>query len=156
MTLPASLHGLTTREAIIDSLYRILRGLDRNEIDLFYSAVTDDIEVQVIGDANLSTTGLSSVKAKIFDLVAPMDSSHVISNVRVDVQEGASNATLQCYCSAQHCPPGRGQEPDGPKFLGTVDYTLELVLDQASGLWKIQKWVLDRLWLQGDPSVMMP
>lgn len=33
MTLPATLDGLTTREAIIDGLYRILRGLDRNEIE---------------------------------------------------------------------------------------------------------------------------
>lgn len=154
MTLPASLGGLTTREAIIDALYRLLRGLDCGEIDLLYSAVTEDIDLQIIGDADHSMTGLSAVKAKLFDVVAPMDSSHVVSNVRVDVKEGASNATLQCYCSAQHCPPGRGKEPDGPKFMGTVDFTIDLVLERSSGLWKVKKWVLDPLWLQGDRSVM--
>lgn len=116
--------------------------------------MTEDNDLQVIGDANHNMTGLPIVKTKLFDVVAPMYSLHVISNVRVDVKEGASEASLQCYCSAQHCPPGRGNESDGPKFMGGVDYTIDLVLERSSGLWKIQKWGLNPLWLQGDPSVV--
>lgn len=78
----------------------------------------------------------------------------MLSNIRVDVKEGADTASLVAYALAQHCPPGRGKEPDGPKYLTGGEYWIDLVRDESDGLWKIKKWVLDIVWRQGDASVM--
>ena len=78
----------------------------------------------------------------------------MISNVRVDVKDGADTAFLTAYALAQHCPPGKGIEPDGPKLLVGSEYLVDLVKDEGDGLWKIKKWVLNVSWRQGDASVM--
>jgi hypothetical protein len=98
--------------------------------------------------------GLDAIRTQIFDVVGPMDTTHMISNVRVDVKDGASTASLAAYAMAQHCPPGRGTEPDGPKFTTGSTYSLNLVKDESDGLWKIKKFAMKVIWRQGDRSVM--
>lgn len=83
-----------------------------------------------------------------------MDTTHMISNVRVDVKDGADTASLTAYALAQHCPPGKGKELDAPKYLVGGEYWIDLVRDEGDGLWKIKKWVLDVIWRQGDASIM--
>ena len=78
----------------------------------------------------------------------------MISNVRVDVKDGADTASLTAYALAQHCPPGKGKEPDASKYLAGGEYCIDLIKDEADGLWKIKKWVLNVIWSQGDASVM--
>ena len=73
----------------------------------------------------------------------------MVSNVRVDVKDGANTASLTANALAQHCPPGKGKEPDAPKFLVGSEYGIDLIRDETDGLWKIKKWVLDVLWRQG-------
>jgi SnoaL-like domain len=91
---------------------------------------------------------------RVLDHVGPMDTTHMISNVRVDWKDGANTASLTAYALAQHCPPERGKEPDGPKLLVAGEYRIEVVRDEGDGLWKIRKWILDVIWRQGDASVM--
>jgi hypothetical protein len=152
MSYPLNLTSLTPREAITDALYRAVIGFDRNDISMFNSAFAG--EDVTFGSAGRMITGLTTARETVFAHVGPMDTSHMISNIRIDVKDGADTAQLKCYALAQHCPPGRGKEPDGPKYLVAGEYGVELVRGEKDGLWKIKKWVLDVIWRQGDASVM--
>lgn len=157
MTLPNALNALTTREAIADALYRVLRGFDRNDREAFDSAIFDeDVEMEIrAGEGETrSMKGLTLIRDTVLAAVSQMDTTHTISNVRIQVEDESKHAKLQCYALAQHCPPGRGREPDGPKWLVGGDYTLDLEKDEKDDLWKIRKWILEVIWRQGDPAVM--
>ncbi|KXL51491.1 MAG: hypothetical protein FE78DRAFT_135696, partial [Acidomyces sp. 'richmondensis'] len=82
------------------------------------------------------------------------DTSHMISNIRVDIKDDANTASLTAYALAQHCPSGRGKEPDGPKYLVGGEYFIDLLKDEEDGMWKIKTWILEVIWRQGDRSVM--
>jgi hypothetical protein len=81
------------------------------------------------------------------------DTMHMVSNVRVDLKDGGSTASLTAYAQAQHCPPGRGREPDSPKFMTGGEYFVDLV-KESDGLWKIKKWTMKAIWYQGDRSII--
>jgi hypothetical protein len=82
-----------------------------------------------------------------------MDTMHMISNVRVDVKDGASTASLTAYGQAQHCLPGKGRDPNSPKFMSGGEYFVDLVKER-DGLWKIKKWTMKVIWSQGDRSII--
>ena len=154
-----SLPSLNTNEAIADALYRATIGFDRNDFAIFGSAFAEDGSLEIITGPNdpnqrTSVNGLSTLKTQIFDHVGPMDTTHMISNVRINHKPGDNIASLTAYALAQHCPPGRGAEFDGPKYIAGAEYRIDLVQDQSDGLWKIKKWVIDAIWRQGDPSVI--
>ncbi|KIX03233.1 uncharacterized protein Z518_06785 [Rhinocladiella mackenziei CBS 650.93] len=154
MSYPHTLTSLTPREAITDALYRAIIGFDRNDVSIFNSAFAEDVIGEIrAGDGGI-IDGLSNVRAQVLDHVGHMDTTHMISNVRVDVKDGANTASLTAYALAQHCPPGKGKEPDAPKYLVGGEYWMDLMRDEGDGLWKIKKWVLDVIWTQGDASVM--
>ncbi|KAK4444589.1 hypothetical protein QBC34DRAFT_451854 [Podospora aff. communis PSN243] len=154
-TYPHSLASLSTREAITDAVHRALLGCDRNDAAIFTSAwVGEDVTFEVNDGEKKVIPSLSTIFTAVFDRIGPMDTSHSLANVRVDVQDGADVAHLTGTSTAQHCPPGRGREPDGPKFCVGSQYDIHLLKDEASGMWKIKKWVLNVTWTQGDPSVM--
>lgn len=64
------------------------------------------------------------------------------------------SGTGHAYALAQHCPSGRGKEPDGPKYLVGGEYFIDLLKDEEDGMWKIKTWILEVIWRQGDRSVM--
>ncbi len=154
MSHPHTLTSLTPREAITDALYRALVGFDRNDISIFNSAFAGEDVVFELRPGDTIINALSTIRTQVLDHVGPMDTTHMISNVRVDVRDGADTASLTAYALAQHCPPGKGKEPDAPKYLVGGEYWIDLVRDEGDGLWKIKKWVLDVIWRQGDASVM--
>lgn len=155
MSYPLSLTSLTPREAVTDALYRAINGFDRNDISILISAFVEDASFELHDGGNVrSVNGVSDLRTQVFDRVGPMDTMHMISNVRVDVKDGANTAFLTANALAQHCPPGRGKEPDGPKWLVGGEYSIDLVKDEEDGLWKVKKWVMKVIWRQGDPSVM--
>lgn len=153
---PQVLSSLTPREAITDAIYRAIIGIDRCDIPLFDSAfANEDVSFEIrAGDEIRAVQGLSNIRTQVLDRVGHMDTTHMLSNIRVDVKDGADTASLTAHALAQHCPPGRGKEPDGPKYLAGGEYWIDLVRDESDGLWKIKKWVLDIVWRQGDASVM--
>jgi hypothetical protein len=157
MSYPHALTSLAPREAITDALYRAIIGFDRNNMAILDSAFAgEEVTFELKGDASRTAHDLTTIKNHILARVGLMDTTHSISNIRVDVKDGANTASLTCYALAQHCPPGRGKEPDGPKLLVGGEYLIDLVKDEKDGLWKIKKWVLDVIWRQGDRSVMEP
>ena len=156
MSYPHTLASFTPREAIADAIYRAAIGFDRNDVSSFNSALTgEDASFEIHdGEKVTSVSGTSKLRDQVFAHVGPMDTSHMISNIRVDLKDGANTASLTAYALAQHCPPGRGKEQDGPKYLVGGEYWIDVVKDESDGLWKIKKWVLDVIWKQGDASVM--
>ncbi|KAJ5661714.1 uncharacterized protein N7477_009330 [Penicillium maclennaniae] len=157
MSYPLSLPGLNAKEAIVDALYRAAIGFDRNDLSIFDSAFArEDVVLELNSGTGekRSINGLAALKAGVLGHVGPMDTTHMISNVRINHTEGEETASMTAYALAQHCPPGRGMEPDGPKYIAGGEYSLDLVMDHGDKLWKIKKWVLDIIWRQGDQSVM--
>ena len=151
MSHPHILTSLTEREAIADALYRTVIGFDSNDVSIFNSAWRAEAVFDLSGRV---VNGLDAIRTQVLDRVGPMDTTHMISNVRVDVKDGASIASLTAYALAQHCPPGKGAEPGGLKYLTASTYALDLVEDESDGLWKIEKFVMKIIWTQGDRSVM--
>lgn len=153
------LPNLNTNEAIADALYRAAIGFDRNDISIFDSTFAGEdvaFELNLGNNEKRTIDGLSVLKAQVLSSVGPMDTTHMISNVRINHKEGEDTASLTAYAMAQHCPPGRGKEGDGPKYTTGGEYAIDLVKDHGDGLWKIKKWVVDIIWTQGDRSVMAP
>ena len=151
---PLSLASLTQREAIADAMYRALIGCDQNDIALFNSAwAGEEVVFEIHDDDKKVMPGLSVIRKHVLDRVGPMDTTHNVSMVRVDVKDGADTAFLIATSLAQHSPPGRGREPDGPKYTVGGQYSIDLIKDDA-GEWKIKKCVLNVVWSQGDASLM--
>ncbi|RFU30231.1 hypothetical protein B7463_g6101, partial [Scytalidium lignicola] len=151
---PHSLSSLSQREAIIDTVYRALLGCDHHDTPIFNSAwAGEDVVFELHDDQKRVIPNLSLIRTHILDRVGPMDTTHNISMARVDVKDGADTASLTATSLAQHSPPGRGREPDGPKYTVGGQYSVDLVKDEA-GEWKIKKLVLNVIWTQGDASVM--
>ncbi|KAJ5738812.1 hypothetical protein N7493_001967 [Penicillium malachiteum] len=157
MARPVHLPNLTTREAIQDAVYRCIIGFDRHDHEMFESSMTGEdavFELKIGSGEPQITTGVTAMKEGVLKAVGPLDTLHVVSNFRTNYTEGANTASLTAYAQAQHCPPGRGAEPDGPKFMSGGEYRVDLVKDESDGLWKAWRFVVDIIWVQGDPSVM--
>ncbi|CAK7227033.1 hypothetical protein SBRCBS47491_006432 [Sporothrix bragantina] len=150
------LSGLTTREAIIDAMTRVLTALDTNDVGLFDSAwAGEDVLAQIGNDDDKKVLpNLSLIRKLIFERVAAMDTTHSYTTPRVHVEEGADTAYLTAVSLAQHCPEGRGREPDGPKYLVGGNYRVDLIKDPADGVWKIKKWVIKVIWSEGDRTIL--
>ncbi|CZR52689.1 uncharacterized protein PAC_02566 [Phialocephala subalpina] len=152
--LPTSLSSLSPREAITDALHRAISGFDHNNVPLFNSAFISS-ETDVTFDlSGRPFNGLESVRKGLLDFIGPMDTTHMISNVRVEVKDGADTAKVNCYALAQHALPGQGTDTGGKKFLAASEYWVDLVKEEKDGLWKIKNWIIKFIWTQGDASVM--
>jgi hypothetical protein len=148
-----NLSSLTPREAITDCLLRCFIGIDHNDSAMFESAfVGEDINLSH-SSVPVPFTSLSALKAGLFTRIGPLDTTHMLSNVRIDYKDGEDTAKIHAYALCQHAPPRRGKQPDGPKFTTGVDYNVEVVKSK-DGFWQIRKGVLDVVWTQGDHSVM--
>lgn len=150
------LPSLSEREAVADAMYRGLIGFDRYDAEIFNSAFAgEDISLGFKeGDNTQMFDGLSYIRTRFLDHVGPMDTTHMTSNVRVNLKDGARVASITALFSAQHCRPGEGRDPNGAKYVVAGEYFVDLIKDEKDGLWKVTKWVADILWRQGDATVM--
>ncbi|KAE8374908.1 hypothetical protein BDV26DRAFT_299983 [Aspergillus bertholletiae] len=152
MSYPITLSSLTTREAITDTLYRCVTGFDTADTALFDSAFTKDAIFDLNGRL---LEGLESIHKDCYDKVSKMDTIHHISNVRVNMKEGESKASLTASALAQHYRLGEGLQSGTPYLLAGSLYSLDVVRDDEDGLWKITHWKLKIIWAEGDWGVVM-
>lgn len=153
---PVSLSSLSQREAIIDALYRAIIAVDHHDPALFDSAwAGEDVVMELHDDNKKVLPNLSLIRTHVFDKVGPMDTTHNVALVRVDVKDGADTAILTATSTAQHCPPGKGRDPNGPKYTVGGEYCAELIKDEA-GAWRIKKLALNVIWTTGDASLLGP
>ncbi|KAK9233732.1 SnoaL-like domain-containing protein [Lipomyces kononenkoae] len=136
-----SLTGLTTREAIADALYRGVLGLDTNDFAMFKSALVEGKDTCFDLNGTI-LNGMDEINYKIFNFIGPLDTTHTVSNIRVDVKDGEDTASMTAYAVAQHYKPGEGCAPAARRLLTGGLYFIDLVRDSSDALWKIRKWTL--------------
>ena len=149
-----ALKGLTTREAIADSLYRGVQGIDTNDLPLFLSACIPLKDFTFTMDG-AEMRGEEDIMDKIFNFVGPMDTTHTISNIRIDVDgDDATEASMTAYAVAQHYRKGDGPDPSAERLMAGAMYDVALIKDKTDGLWKMTNWGLKLIWRDGNGEVM--
>ncbi|KAH6888504.1 hypothetical protein B0T10DRAFT_488305 [Thelonectria olida] len=145
--------GLSDREAIPDALYRSIIGLDANDQTTFQSAWHKD--ATFVFDGTPPTEGLDAILATTFQFIgAGLDTTHMVSNVRVDVKDGANTAKMTAHALAQHYRKGEGRNPKAPRFLTGNMYWIDAAKDESSGVWKMTKFEMKVIWCEGDGSIV--
>ncbi|KAH8705801.1 hypothetical protein BGW36DRAFT_368191 [Talaromyces proteolyticus] len=149
-----ALESLTLREAITDALYRCIVGLDTADFALFKSAwLVDDPETAfVLLDTSL--IGFDNINEHMYKKIAPLQTTHTTSNIRIDVKDGAKEATATSHFIAQHFREGEGLDPTTKHLLTGGVYFVDFVKDDADGLWKVKKWDVRVSWLEGDAAIV--
>ncbi|OAA72396.1 hypothetical protein ISF_01469 [Cordyceps fumosorosea ARSEF 2679] len=147
------------REAVVDAIARCVCGLDTADRALFQSAFTTDAVFDLNGTL---LRGLDEITTSCFDIVSPLDTTHMTSNVRTTFAEGGRAATTTATGVAHHYRAGRGlaMEQGGHTerlVVGSL-YSIDLVkVDDGTAeapLWKAKTWRLKSVWSQGDWAIM--
>ncbi|KAF5659330.1 hypothetical protein FDENT_13944 [Fusarium denticulatum] len=147
--LPAKLtDGLAEREAISDALYRAVLAFDHADEALLLSAITEDIVAEMLGSTAHRT---AEFKAAVFDRVSKLDTTHFLSNVRINIAS-SSTATATCSALAQHVRSGQGTDPSSAKLTSGAFYTCDMV--KVGSPWKMKTWKANIIWLDGDSTVL--
>lgn len=147
-----TLIGLSPREAVADALQRCVLGFDSNDRDLVESAMIKDENSSFIIGLN-TIQGWSAINeslSRIFRLVT----THFITNVRVELEDGADTAFLSAHAIAHHIRPDDAFKQEDTSYTSGCLYFIDLVKDSTDGLWKIKKWVVKFLWSTGDREVI--
>ena len=149
-SLPATLSGLTDREAIIDCINRVATAFDRKDEALFRSGF--DTNANMIYPLG-SFDSLEAMVGQMFNpLMSIIETTHSLSAIRVEVAAGASTASATCSALAMHILRGKGLEPDHDFYQAGSLYDIDFV--KAEGLWKIKKWVVRTVWGAGNRAAI--
>lgn len=150
-TLPIKLSpALSGRDAIADAIYRCVDSFDRRSMTLLNSSFTDDAVFEINGRR---MEGIQAITDQCFAGVSKLDTTHHVTNLRINVLEEESKAEASCSALAQHFPAGEGLKPGVvPLLVGSL-YWIELIKDTGDELWKIKKFILTSNWAQGDWGV---
>lgn len=154
MSYPATLPSSSTHEAMNDALLRAVLAIDTNDIDLFKSAISDP-DTAVFEMNGNATTGLDAIINGMFNTVGPLDTTHFLTNTRI-VAENNNTAIITCSALAQHYRTGEGLQPETDRLLSGSLYRVDIVKDGEDGLWKIKKWSMKLVWVEGDRSIVTP
>jgi hypothetical protein len=152
MSPPISLPSLTPREAIADALTRCVLGFDTNSRTLFESACLKD-ETMTIAIGPTVVQGWTAISAFV-DRVFEIITTHVISNVRIAVEDGADTATLSAHAISYHVRPEDALKVEDTSYTAGSLYDIKLVRNADDGLWKIKRWGIEILWTVGDRAVL--
>lgn len=152
MADPATLIALSPREAVADALHRCALGIDSNNRDLFESGCLKNESMTIIaGPITIEGwTAISEFFLKVFVLVT----THVISNIRVELKDGSDTASMTANALAYHVRPDDALKPEDTSYTSSCLYFIDLVKDSNDGLWKIKKWELKVQWTTGDRAVL--
>jgi hypothetical protein len=148
------LTGLGPREAVADALHRCILGLDSNDRDLFESACVKDESATIIAGPETiqGWRAISESMSRVFLL----NTTHSITNIRVELEDGADTAFMTAHAIAYHVRPDDAYKPEDTSYTAGCLYFIDLVKDDTDGLWKIKKWVIKIQWTSGDITVLHP
>ena len=110
MALPAKLSpSPSDREAIADTLARFCLGMDTNDVELFDSAFTSDAFWDLSGK---KVNGLDAIHKECYYYnIVRLDTTHMVSNTRINIDASGETATMTCLYVAWHWPGGQGMHP---------------------------------------------
>ncbi|KAI1077423.1 hypothetical protein F5B20DRAFT_552511 [Whalleya microplaca] len=149
--LPSRLNNLSSHEAIIDAIYRTVVGLDTNDQALFQSSFIQDAVFDLNGTI---MTGLDAIDAEVYTSISKLDTTHFITNFRVQQAEGAATASVTAHALAQHYRGGTGLKGDAPRLLAGSLYQVDVVRDEKEDLWKVKNWKMQTIWAEGDWTIL--
>lgn len=149
-TLPATLSPpLSGRDAVADALYRCIFAFDTANDVLLKSSLATDAVFDLNGNI---MTGFDTIYSQCYSRVSKMDTSHHITNLRINITDEDSKAELTCTALSQHYNDGEGFKTDSAFKLVGGFYYMDLAKNSGDGLWKIKNWTLRAVWGQGDPD----
>jgi hypothetical protein len=143
---------LRDRVEVVDALYRFGLGQDLRDRELFASAFTADAELDFrpaaakIGVDSALMAGRETIVETIFAVLAPVETTHVVTNPRVHVD--GDRARLTAIVEAQHLLA----TDHSRHALLNNRYAVELVRDGER--WAIRRLRIDNVWHTGDPKVI--
>ncbi|KAF4962265.1 hypothetical protein FSARC_9654 [Fusarium sarcochroum] len=141
------------REAVPDALYRSILGLDTNDKEMFQSAWHKD--ASFVFDGTPPTEGIDAILNTTFAFVgAALDTTHMVSNVRIDLKDGSDTAKFTAHALARHYRKGEGKNPKAPRFLTGNIYFVDVARDESDGVWKMKKLEIKMVWCEGDASLL--
>ncbi|KAL2828331.1 SnoaL-like domain-containing protein [Aspergillus pseudoustus] len=149
---------LQGREAITDAITRFLVGLDTDDKTLFESAFTETASLNINGSV---TEGLPALITGCYDRIGKLDTTHFLTNVRINLEEGGKKANATASALSQHYRPGEGMVGGKDALLVGSLYWVELVKDESGGeregeFWRIQHFILKSTWADGPWAVLAP
>ena len=138
---------------VMDVLYRFAAGVDRNDEKLLATAFDDHAEVdfgpcgrKMSLDFPVLTGGATIVRF-LGATSGTQTTSHVITNGRAHAEGGT--AKLRALVDATHMP--KGEHSRRCRMMNWYD--ADLVRDAR--LWRIRRLVIDNVWFDGDPQVLL-
>ena len=144
------------RYEIADALHRFAFGLDHGDADSLASALTEDCVLDFrpggkkLGLDFPKLTGRQAIVDTLIPLLGPLDTSHTVSNVQIEISE--DSATLYCYVLAQHFMPREGPRPGSENALLMNRYDGHLTRDGQK--WRFKQIIIDNAWAQGNPEIL--
>lgn len=152
-SLPTALFPpLSGREAVVDAAYRAVLGLDTNDVKLFESAFTEDASININGNV---TAGRKALVSGLFGKISKLDTTHYLTNIRINISDGETKAMMSASSMAQHFLGGNGMDFEAKRFTSGSLYLLDLVRDDKEGVWKVTSWKIQPVWGEGDVSIIM-
>jgi hypothetical protein len=97
--------------------------------------------------------GWTAVKG-LFDRAFGLVTTHITSNIRVELKDGGDTASLTAHAISYHVRPEDALKLEDTSYTAGSLYSIDLVKDGDDGLWKIKKWVIQVLWTTGDRAVL--
>jgi len=146
------LTSLTSREAVADTLYRCILGIDTNDRDLFESACLKEESTTVVAGPNTiqGWNAISQYMSRVFLVVT----THYITNIRVELKDNANAAFMTAHAIAYHIRPDDAFKPEDTSYTVGGLYFIDLVKDSTDGWWKIKRWEMKIQWTSGDKAVL--
>ena len=144
------------RYEIADALHRYAFGLDHGDADALASAFTEDcvFDFRPAGKKLeldfAKLTGRQSIVDILIPLLGPLDTSHTVSNVQIEISD--DSATLYAYVMSQHFMPRQGSCRGSENALLMNRYDCELVRDGQK--WRFKRVTIDNTWAQGNPEIL--
>lgn len=147
-----SLTSFSPREAVADALHRCVLGLDSDDRDLFESACLTNESMIFIG-GGFTLEGWTAIN-EIFERVFTLITTHVVSNIRVQLKDGQDTAFLTAHATSYHVRPDDALKQEDTSYTAGSLYSINLVRDGNDALWKIKRWEIKVLWTTGDKAVL--
>jgi SnoaL-like protein len=144
------------RYEIADTLHRYAFGLDHGDGDSLASTFTEDCVFDFrpagtkLGLNFPKLTGRDAIVASLLPLLGPLDTSHTVSNVQIEIS--GETATMYAYVMSQHFMPREGSRRGSENALLMNRYDCELVRDGQK--WRFKQVTIDNAWAQGDPEIL--
>jgi hypothetical protein len=126
------LTALSPREAIADVFYRCALGIDSNNRDLFESACLKN-ESMTVGVGPNIIEGWTAI-SKFFQRAFVLVTTHHISNIRIELGDGADAASMTAHAISYHIRPEDALKPEDTSYAASSLYSIDLVKDSNDGL----------------------